>query len=447
MQIETDTYIPRVSRRGFLKGLGATLTLPWMESLAHATGVPTGPGFDSPPRRFAAVVFGNGVYPDTWWAKPGSPGGILLSPVLSGLHKFTDDILVLNGLRQDDRLAMRHGYYFTAMLSGGRPERTNIGSATSIDQVIAQNFGNQTIIPSLALGIEPVRGGIVNGAPSVYHASVSWSSPSTPVPVETFPRQAFDRLFDTSRLQADKSILDVVLEAAKSLSRKISRRDREKLDQFSTSIREIEQRIERAAKDERVGSWKPSLDEPNIQRPQDGKPRDIREHMRLMMDLLVLAFQMDRTRVASFVLHQDFSNLTFEFLEGVSKSGVHGISHHQHQQDLIDQYVQINKFHVDQFSYLLERMKSVDEGGSTLLDNSILLFGSSMMDGNVHDVSKVPLILAGRGGGTIDPGRIVEFQNEDQRHLTNLHLAIGKRMGVNMQSFGNSTMPLPQLSA
>jgi len=438
-----DNYTPRVSRRAVLRGLGATLVLPWLESVAWATPAAT-PGIEGPPRRFAAIAFGNGVWPKDWWAKGEGPA-MEFGKTLSPLATVRDDVIVLDGLRQDEKLAMRHGYYFTAFLSGGNPQRESISSAITVDQVLAQEFGQHTIVPSLALGIEPVRPGIVNGAPSVYQASISWSAPSTPVPIEVSPRLAFDRLFDIQSLKADQSVLDYVLGQSKSLRTRLAPYDREKLDQYMDSIREIEKRIAMATSDAPKTGWQPTLKQPDLPRPGETLPEDRREHMKLMMDILVLGFQMDKTRIASLVLHQDFSDMTFEFLDGVAKSGVHGISHHQDNLKNIVQYQIINQFHVEMFTYLIQRMKQVKEGEGTLLDHSMLMFGSSLMDGNSHDVDRVPLVLAGRGGGTLRTGRALSYEKDEDRRLCNLHLSILHYMGLKTDKFGNSTKPLPGL--
>jgi hypothetical protein len=439
-----------VSRRTVLQGLGASLTLPWMESLAHATGVtssddsaaPTGP-----PRRWATILFANGVSERNWWAKGGG-AEMELSPTLEPLAPFKKEITVLNNLYYFGNTSGPHWPLFTNFLSGTELQQTTIpNAAESADMLAARLVGNKTPLASLVLGTDPARDGLRLGVPAIYYSTVSWSSKRTPIAPEIYPRQVFDRLFDTSRLLRDRSVLDAVLEQSHSLRRSLAHRDRTKLDQYMHHVREMEQRIDRAAVDGRLEGWQPSIQEPSMDRPAAELPQDVTEHMRMMLDLLVLALQMDKTRIASYLMNGDVSGMKFDFLDGVGGMPMHAISHHSNEEDHLQQYERVNRFHCEQLAYLLKKMKAVDEGnGTTLLDNSMILFGSNMMDGNVHDGRKLPLILAGGGGGSLSPGRVLSYESDEDRKVSNLYLAILQRMGAPVESFGDSVRPLKGLT-
>ncbi len=438
-----ERYIPNVSRRTILRGLGAALTLPWLESLARAQGDKTGP-----PRRWAAMIFANGVNEKHWWAK-GAGSAMELSKTLQPLAPFKKDMIVLNGLHLFDRTSGVHSPYFTNFFSGEKVRKTSVPDvAETTDHYMARTIGKQTPVPCLTLGIERTVHGIQGGLPSVYRCTLSWSSKNTPVPTEIYPRQAFDRLFDTSSLMKDKSVLDAVLGHARTVRGKLDYYDKQKLDEYMTSIRDIEHRIERATAEERIEGWQPTLDKPNIKRPPEGLPQIIPEHMKLMVDIMVLAFQMDKTRIATLLFNNDTSGMKFGFLDGVTNASMHGgISHHQNKKKTLDMYQRVNQFHVEMLVRALHKMKSIDEGGSTLLENTMLLFGSTMMDGDKHDAdSGLPLILCGQGGGTLKTGRVLSYEKLEDRRLCNLHLALMQRMGMPDKEFGNSHYPLSDLS-
>jgi hypothetical protein len=446
--ITTDTYLPNISRRTMLKGLGAAIALPWLRSLAWADGGERAVTAGAPPRRWATLLFANGVKMDDWWAREEGGGRIALSRTLAPLAPHTKDLLFLNGLRLFDHVSGVHWPYFTNFLAG---ETVKTGAmpdvAESLDQYMARTIGAQTALPVLNLAVEPVQHGVRSGVPSVYFGTISWSSETTPVAPEIYPQQAFDRLFDTRGLQRDRSVLDGVLGQAKGVERRLDRHDKEKLDDFMTSVRSVEQRLERAAKEASDGgSWHPGMRDVASLRPGAGLPATVREHMRLMIDIQVLAFQMDKTRVSTLLFNNDGTyDMKFNFLEGVSGNSMHVISHHNNQAKTLADYQKINQFHVELFAYYLEKMKAVDEGNGTLLDNSMVLFGSTMMDGMKHDGTRLPLVLAGKGGGTIKPGRVLDFERTEDRRLCNLHLALLQRMGVKATSFGNSNHALQGL--
>ena len=436
----------KVSRRTVLGGVGATLTLPWLESLAWARGDES----DSrPPLRLGTLIFANGVNPYQWWAK-GSGEEMELSPTLRPLEPYRQDITILRELHVFNNTSGPHWPLFSNMLSGAQFKPTLVPQgAESIDQVIARHVGRQTSVPSLVLGVEPAESGLRGGVPSIYYGTVSWSSPKTPVPPEIYPRAVFDRLFDTTGLLRDRSVLDAVLEQTKSISRDLSSNDRQKLDEFSTSVRELEQRIERASSDGRLEGWQPSLQHPDMQRPPESLPQDVRDHMKMMLDLLLLSWRMDKTRVATMIFNRDVSHMKFGFLDGVLNDQLHGISHHKDDKNKLASYQKINQFHVEQFAYLLSRMKAIDEGaGTTLLDNVVLLFGSNMFNGDSHDGRNLPLVLAGHAGGQIAGGKVLDFSGtpEEQQRACNLYLSIARMFGIALKRFGDSTTALKGLS-
>jgi len=451
--IGTERYFPNFSRRAVLRGLGVTMALPWMESLAWAAGGTGRPGIDGPPRRWATLIFANGVNSEDWWAK-GEGAGMELSRTLKPLDPYKEELLFLDNLHIFDDTVGVHTPYFTNFLSGEKVRKGSIPDlAESIDQHLARTIGKATPVPSIALGTEPAGYGLSGGSPGIYNATMSWSSKTTPVPPEVFPRQAFDRLFDTSGLIRDKSILDFVKEQAGDVRRKLDARDKDKLDEYLTAIREIEQRIEKATAEDRFEGWRPSLEEPDLQRPPDGKPQDVPEHMKLMLDIMLLAFRMDQTRVATMIFQKDVTGMTFNFLQGVSNQGMHSISHHRKKAKTLAEYQKINIFHVEMLAHLLEQMRNTDEGnGTSVLDNTMLLFGSTMRDGDIHDANDLPLILCGGKACDIKPGRQIRYESLEDRRLCNLHLALAQRMGVTddngevLTEFGNSHYPLPGLA-
>jgi hypothetical protein len=438
-------YTPAMSRRTILKGLGATLALPWLESLAFAAGDTA----LKPPRRYIAMFFANGVNAHEWWAKGNENAIEDLSPTLAPLADFRQEFIVLNGLRIFDSMSGVHWPYFTNLLSSGVVEKGAVPDcAESADQFIAKRIGDRTTVPGMNLGIEPTRAGLRLGMPDVIWGTFSWRDKSTPVPAEIYPRQAFDRLFDASGLARDKSVLDTVLEQSKAVGKDLGTQDRLKLEEYMQSIREVETRIERASSDQRKeGDWRPELKDPDMERPSADVPASTPEHMKLMLDIMLLALQMDKTRVCTFLFNRDSSNMLFDFIEGVEAKAMHGgISHHNNVPSVLAEYQKVNQFHVEQLAYVLGKMRGVDEGGSSLLDNSMLLFGSSMMDGNTHNANGIPLLLCGGGGGSIRSGRVLTYEKDEDRRLCNLHLSMINRMGVETDSFGNSHYPLPGLA-
>ena len=436
---------PNFTRRTVLTGLGASLTLPWLESLAWAE---RDSSIVRAPTRFGTLMFANGVNPHEWWAK-GSGETMELSKTLRPLAPYKSSINVLSGLHVFNNTSGPHWPLFSNMLSGAKFKPTLIPQgAISIDQRIAKHTGKFTPVPSLVMAVEPAESGLRGGVPSVYYGTMSWSSANTPIPPEVYPSAVFDRLFDTSQLLRKRSVLDAVLQQTKATSRHLSGSDRHKLQEFQNSIRELEQRIDRATSEDRLEGWRPSRVKPNMDRPPETLPQDITEHMRMMLDLLLLAWQMDKTRVASLIFNRDVSHMKFGFLDGVLNDQLHGISHHKEHKEKLESYQRINEFHVEQLAYLLSKMERIDEGsGTTMLDNVMLLFGSNMFNGDSHDGRNLPLVLAGLGGGQIAGGRVLEYASkpEPQQRACNLYVSLANKMGLELTDFGDSIGPLQSI--
>jgi hypothetical protein len=433
--------LPNFSRRRFLRGAGVALGLPWLESLAPAAEAA------GPPVRFAALFMGNGVNSRHWGATMGS-AGIEFAKSLAPLAPHAAKVNVFQGLWNPNATNDNGHYPKMNVLSGLKVKRTttDVEVGTSVDQLMAQAMGRATPLPSVVLGTEPPGYSTDAGYTQIYSAYVSWSSPTTPAPKEIVPRQAFDQLFDDgSRRRADASVLDLVAAEAASLRGRIGGRDRAKLDEYFTSVRELERRIERSAEESRRETgghgWRPTVTKPTLERPGPGIPTEPREHLELMCDILLLAFQMDRTRVATLMLNNDLSNMNFGFLGGIH-GGQHELSHHANNADRLDQYQRVNEYHMALLARLLAKMDATSEGERTLLDNSMVLFCSSLMDGNSHDSKELPIVLAGGGGGTIQGGRVHDLRGREDRRLCRLHLALMQRMGVEVGRFGDADVPL-----
>ncbi len=440
-----------ISRRRFLRGMGVALSLPWLESVNAWGAAPGSGGASGAPRRLAAVFMGNGVNPHHWGAVNG-PGGLELMKSLSPLESLKDRLLVFKGLWNPTTVMGPGGHYPKMnVLSGLKVKQTttDVEVGVTVDQLVAREVGRHTPVSSIVLGTEGPGYSTDSGYTSIYSAYISWASPTTPAPKEIYPQQAFDQLFDDgSQRKRDKSVLDLVLEDANSLKRKVSGRDARKLDEYFTSVRELEQRIEKAEQfsQQNTGGagWQPSVQKPGFARPAAGIPATPQDHVRLMFDILVLAFQMDRTRVATYMMNNDLSNMNFGFLEGI-KSGIHELSHHANDPGRLDHYQRVNQHHMQLWAEALQKMADTNEGERSLLDNSMILFCSSLWDGNAHDSRQLPVLLAGGGGGTIRGGRLLDYSATEDRRLCRLHLALMERMGVRTDRFGDADSALPDL--
>ena len=426
-----------IARRTMLKGIGATLALPWLEAMLPRSV--RAAEASRPPVRMAILYMPNGVLPAAWDVA-GEGRDFQLSYILEPLAEVRDDLLVFSNLRNTAGLN-GDGHYAktTSWLTGTAAVRTSgkgIRAGVSVDQFAAERVGQSTPLPSLELGIDPVHNLVDMGYSTVYGCHVSWRTPTLPAAKEINPQQAFDRLFRSTqfgRSPADRSVLDLVRADASKLRTSLGGSDRQKLDEYLDSVRALEQRIEAAARAE-DRNWRPSVNEKDLQRPT-AEYGDYTTHVRLMLDILLMAFWTDSTRISTFMFANDVSGRNFSFVEGVN-DGFHPLSHHERNAEKQEQYKRINRYHVEQYGYLLQRMKEIREGEGTLLDNSMVLFGSSISDGNAHSPMKVPTVLAGRAGGRIDTGRHVK--PESNTPLTNLFVSMLDGLDIPVESFGDS---------
>lgn len=448
----------KFSRRTILRGLGAAVSTPWLESSLLGAPKAAADRLSEPPLRMACLFMPNGVNPDLW-TPAGDGEDYTFTQHLKPLEPLKSEFLLLENLWNQHTVG-RNGHWpkVPAWLSGGFVERTTGGDldagGTTLDQIVAQRIGHETPLPSLELGIDAPRTGVDTaggGFPRALGSFLSWADPKTPVPKEIVPQLAFDRLFRTRRapvvsgldpkspemlgsLQRDEtSVLDLVLDQAKSLRGRSSKADQTRLDEYFESVRSVERRLEASMKPQKrwINEGKFPLD-----RPVAGTPATHIEHVHLMLDILLLAFWTDSTRVATFMFGDAQSSQDYSFLDGV-KGNFHGLSHHRDLIDTRTQYEKIINWHMEQLAYFLTKMRGLKEGDRSLLDNSMVLFGSSLKCGNRHIEENLPLILAGRGKGTLRPGRRVRADKKTP--FCNLHLAMMHRMGVKEESFGDST--------
>ena len=438
------------SRRHFLRGIGVALALPWMESLPVFGQAAEAVKTSTPPLRLGIVFFSNGVEPIHWWAK-GSGAAMELGPAAQPMMPHREDMVFINGLFNQTASVSTSPHLGRMNLLSGAPVSLNpneIRVGTSMDQVIASQIGGRTHIPSLVLGIEPNELRLEDGLSMIYGSSLSWASATKPATKEIYPSRAFDRLVrDGTGRKVDRSILDEVRQDSQSLRPKISRGDNVKLTEYFESIRDIERRIEKASKEERIEGWRPTLAQPDMPRPKNELPQNVPDHMKLMLDLIVLAFQMDKTRIATVMLNNDLSQMNFKFLEGVQGALHLDLTHNGKAPDKEAMYLKTNQFHIAQFAYVTQRMKEISEGETTLLDNSILMCASSLFDGDAHSANQLPILITGKGGGTIKGGRILDYMNkgDENRKACSLHLTLMDRMGVKLDRFGDATTRLEEL--
>jgi hypothetical protein len=444
-----------LSRRHFLRGAGVALGLPWFESMNAWGESLAGKQAAKPsaaPRRMAVLFMGNGVNPHHWGAESDG-SGMRLKDSLRPLEPFKDRLLVFQGLWNPTTVEGPGGHFPKMNVLAGvkvKQTTTDVEVGVTMDQIIAREVGKHTPVQSLTLGTEGPGYSTDSGYTSLYSAYISWASPTSPAPKEIYPQQAFDQLFDDgSKRRRDKSILDLVRGDAQGLSKNLSRRDNLKLQEYLASVRELEQRIERAdafSKQETGGlGWQPSVQAPTFPRPASGIPANPGEHMGLMLDILTLAFQMDRTRVATLMLNNDLSGMNFGYLGGIS-GGLHELSHHANDPARLAMYQKANEYHMQLLAGMLEKMRQTNEGERTLLDNSMLLFCSSLMDGNAHDSKQLPVLLAGGGGGSLRGGRLLDYSKDPNRRLCRLHLALMERIGMRLDRFGDADSALTDLS-
>ena len=430
----------RVSRRIFLRGVGVSMALPWLESQSvRGDENAVASASDQAPLRLGVLFAGNGFHRDHWWAK-GTGRDLEFGQVLAPLSDLREKTLFIRGLYNDEALKGNIHSSQTGNLLSGAPlvSGGRIRSGTSFDQLLAQRYGRGTKIPSLVLGCEKANPSVHKNYSMIYSSHISWSSPTTPTPLEVYPALAFDRLFKDEASQADRSVLDAVLGEVQSLRRNISPADRRKLDEYLNSVREVEQRIEHAGQRGELQGWRPTLSQPNIPRPADGIPQDIGEHMRLMCDILVLAFQTDTTRICTLKLNNDHSSLRF------SNLGVDYMIHHLLSHQESDDWLKVNQFFVQQLAYIAGKLDSIQEGENTALDNTLLLFCSSMLTGS-HDATQLPVVIVGRGGGQLDTGRVLDYRERTDRRMCSLFLSLMDKFDVRLDTFGDSDTRLPEV--
>jgi len=458
-----------ISRRTALKGLGVSIALPLLDVMMPSNLFGSDAKYTprKTPVRFAALFMPNGVSVPHWDIK--ETGALTnLSPILKPLESVKSEVLVLSELWNKNSNQGDGHYFKDASLLTSMTINKTVGAdisagGISIDQLLAQYLGQHTKLPSIELGIEATAKG-VDGAVNItrsYANYISWNSPTTPMPCEINPKEAFDRLFrhkiEENRNKApsslneydDKSVLDAVLADAAALKSKISIEDQRKLDEYLTSIRDVEKRLIKDMKEskeiKRIDPLSlkalPILEQQIKMTPADGLNHTPR--VRLMLDIMLLAFWTDMTRISTFMFGNSVSGRNFSFLEGV-KGGHHDFSHHENNQDKINQYALISTWHIEQYAYLIDKMRQIKEGNGTLLDNSMIMFFSGFKDGNSHNPHNLPIVLAGKGGNTINTGRHIRFNKDTP--LANLYGEIAIRMGLQMDKFADSTSPLKELS-
>ncbi|ADV60937.1 protein of unknown function DUF1552 [Isosphaera pallida ATCC 43644] len=467
----------RISRRTVLRGAGVALALPWLEAMGPLTrlgraaehSLGEGTKLEGPPVRVAFLYMANGVNPHSWTPQ-GEGTDWQPSPILKPLVErgLKDDVLVLSNLwNAATRSGDGHYVKEAAWLCGTTITRTTgvdlCSGGTSVDQVIARRLGHLTPLPSLELGCEPTSTGVdqVVGYTRVYGAHLSWATPTTPLAKEINPKLAFDRLFRrhnaerSTTPEEDRSLLDLALEDARALKRRLGRADQVKVEEYLESVRAVEARIAHEAS-ERAARYR---DDPaaradieslggrvDLYAMDPGRLRertaDHTEHVRLMMDIIALAFQTDTTRVATFMFGNAVSNKNFSFLEGVS-GGHHENSHHENQADKLAHYERIAAWHVEQYAYLLDKLRSISEGEGTLLDHAMIQFGSALRDGNTHNPHNLPIVVGGRAGGRLTTGRHLIYPKDTP--LANLYVAMLDRAGAPVEHFADSQGPLANL--
>ena len=432
-----------LSRRTFLKGAGAALALPWLEAMlpqrlaANST--------NSKPIRLAALFMPNGVREDQW-TPTGQGSEFALSPTLKPLEALKNDILVPTNLWNkasdygDGHYVKTSGFLTCTTISKSLGYDLN-SNGISMDQIAARSIAQKTPLPSLELAIDPVTIGVDTnvGYTRVYGSHIAWNKPTRPLAREINPRLVFERLFRINNPRAtnnisDSLLLDRVLADAKQLRRRVGASDKARIDDYLDSVRALERRIEQTSQSG-VGSWSPRREISPESKPER-RPDEHPERVRLMLDMIALAFQTDSTRVCTFMFGNAVSNTNFSFLEGV-KGGHHSLSHHERKEENLTQYQRIGQWHIEQYAYLLNKLKSFKEGDSTVLDNSMILFGSGLRDGNRHSPHNLPLILGGTAGGRINTGQHLVYDKDTP--LSNLYCSILDAFGAPVERFADST--------
>ncbi len=423
------------------------MTLPWLQSLP-VWGEDARSSIDSPefPKRFGVLFMACGVNPDHWWAKQ-SESGMDLGKSLAPLESLKPKLNVINGLFNKNATGVGiHPGQTGNILSGASLRKgAELGGSISIDQLLANRIGCETIQSSLVLGCEqPVTGYHETNFSMAYSSHISWQNATSPVPMEVYPALAFDSLFENRGARRNQSVLDRISEHASDLRRKSSMDDRRKLDEFLSSVREVETRIVQQRQAQEKAKAKSDGDPrmlATMARPDNGLPEDIREHMRLMCDIVALAFQTNKTRIATLLLCRDISGLFYPFLD--ARNAHHSASHN----DRSDEFERISTYYCSQFAYLAKKLDGMQEGDGTVLDHSCLMFINNMWSGSAHNSQKVPLLTAGGLSGQFQTGRVLDYEKrpDSERKLCSLYLSLANRMGVSLDKFGDADAPLLDL--
>lgn len=433
-----------LSRRIFLRGAGVVMALPWLESLpVWGTPAAAAEPSSATPKRFIVQFMGTGISPGSWWAK-GEGANMELSPSLQPLEPLKTKLNVINGLFNKPSTGVGIHPGMTGNILSGMPltRGTVLHGGISVDQVLASRLGQDTVQPSLVLACEqPLTGFHESNFSMAYSSHISWQSADSPVPTEVYPSLAFDSLFENSGSRRNESILDRVSSEAATLRRKVSASDRSKLDEYLNSVREVEQRAQRMRADaQKAASRAADKGQPLLamKRPENGLPEDIREHMRLMCDIVALAIQSDKTRIASMLMCRDLSGLFYPFLD-VRDS--HHIASHS---DTSKGYQQITHLYTTQLAYLAGKLNSMPEGTGTVLDNTCILWLSNMWSGSRHDNTKLPVLTVGGLSGTLQTGRVLDYSDkgDENRKICSLYLSLMDRMGVKLDKFGDANTRL-----
>lgn len=460
-----DVYLDDVSnsrfpvcRRTLLRGAGAALALPWLEammpSFARASEDAVGDNVSDSPIRMAALFVPNGVRQDTWTPE-GEGNEFTLSPTLEPLADVKDQLFVLTNLWNqasdfgDGHYVKTSGFLTCTTINKSLGIDLNC-NGQSMDQVAAAMSAAHTPLPSLELGIDPVSTGVDTnvGYTRVYGSHIAWKGPTNPLARELNPRFVFERLFRAAHpshetARRDALLLDRVLGDAKELKQRLGASDRQRMDEYLQSVRSIERRLQDQQKNSGT-PWKPLASIDVEKRPPAERPDEYIEHVRLMLDMIALAFQTDTTRVCTFMFGNAVSGRNFSFLDGVS-GGHHDTSHHQKDEDKLRAYQIINRWHIEQYAYLLDKLRNMKEQESTVLDNSMILYGSGLRDGNSHNPHNLPILVGGRAGGRLASGQHLAYSRDTP--LANLYTTMLKAFGCETESFADSTGVLSNVLA
>jgi hypothetical protein len=446
-----------IPRRRLLRGLGATLALPLLDGMVPALAAPADTAAVKSPTRLGICYTGNGMWPMDRWTPKTEGAGFELTPTLKALAPYRDQLLVLSGLAQKEALAapgegpQDHSRATSTYLTGIHPKPTggkDYRAGVTMDQIAAKELGKDTQMASLEVSLCPteVTGLCEVSWTCVYLSTLAWRTPTTPLPMESSPRALFERLFGDNdstdravrlaRIQEQRSILDWVIEDASSFIKELGGSDRVKLTEYLDTIRDVERRIQ-------IAENQSNREVPKLDRPSD-VPVSYEDYAKLMIDLQVLAFKTDLTRVTTFMMTREGGAGDRPYTEIGISDVHHTLSHHQNSAAAIDKLFQINVYHMKMFAYFLEKLRSTPDGDGNLLDHTMMTYGSGLENANIHQHSNLPLVLAGGGGGKIKGGRHIRYP--DGTPMTNLHLALLDKLGIPMEKFGDSTGKLDLLS-